>query len=172
MVRALRALPDGVGSPDNLNIVFVLIGYTDHDPAEPPPPAATGWSAWLAERAAALATNDVFAPLFGLYNGMDAHEAHLAREMKLAGQATVVDPNPYLSRMDGANGVDYAAIVLCPGRIQYDGSTIDHYDPPMDWSLSGEAKRYIENSVLPDEGACAAKANVKAISEVITRLRE
>src|SRR5271166_772343 len=96
----------------------LLIGYTDHDPAEPPPPAATGWSAWLAERAAALATNDVFAPLFGLYNGMDAHEAHLAREMKLAGQATVVDPNPYLSRMDGANGVDYAAIVLCPGRIQ------------------------------------------------------
>ena len=120
----------------------------------------------ISERAAALATNDVFAPLLGLYNGMGAHETHLAREMKLAGQTTVIDPDPYVSRMNGENGVDYAAIVLCPGRVEYEGRIIDRYDPPMDWSLSGEAKCYIENAVLPGSGACAAEKNAEAIEAV------
>jgi hypothetical protein len=73
----------------------------------------------------ALAINDVFAPFFGLYASMGAHETHLARVMKLTGQTTVVDPNPYVSRMGGANGVDYAAIVLCPGKIDSGGRMID-----------------------------------------------
>jgi len=170
MVRAIRSLPDDVGAPDKLAIVFVLIGYTDHDPTQPPPPPPTGFGAWASERVAALATNDVFAPLLGLYNGMGAHETHLAREMKLAGQTTVVDPDPYLSRMDGANGIAYAAVVLCPGHVEYEGAIIDRYDPPMDWSLSGEAKRYIENAVLPKSGACAADKNAEAIRDVIDKL--
>src|ERR1700722_18248282 len=37
----------------------------------------------------ALAVNDVFAPLFGLFASMSAHESHLAREMKLTGQPKV-----------------------------------------------------------------------------------
>jgi len=77
-VRAIRSLPGG--SPDKLEIVFVLIGYTDHDPAQTPPPPSTGVLAWLGERIASLAPNDIFAPLFGLYDGMSAHEAHLARD--------------------------------------------------------------------------------------------
>jgi hypothetical protein len=72
--------------------------------------------------------------------------------------------------MDGANGDDYAAIVLCPGRVEYEGRIIDRYDPPMDWSLSGEAKRYIENAVLPESRACAADKNAEAIREVIGKL--
>jgi hypothetical protein len=100
---------------------------------------------------------------------MGAHETHLARVMKLTGQTTVVDPSPYVSRMDGANGVDYAAIVLCPGKIESGGRMID-YDPPMDWTLSGEAKRYIENSLIPGTGACDAEANAKAIDDVVSRL--
>ena len=141
MVRAIRALPDGSGTADKLTVVFVLIGYRDPDAVKPTP---------------ALAINDVFAPFLGLYASMGAHETHLARVMKLTGQTTVVDPNPYVSRMDGANGVDYAAIVLCPGKIDFGGRMID-YDPPMDWTLSGEAKRYIENSLIPGTGACDAE---------------
>ena len=152
MVRAIRAFPNG--GPDTLSIVFILIGYRDPDAVKPTP---------------ALAINDVFAPFFGLYASMDGHETHLAREMKLTGQATVIDPNPYVSRFDGANGVDYAAIVLCPGKIDAGGRLID-YVPPMDWTLSGEAKRYIENALVPGTGACAADANAKAIDEVIDRL--
>ena len=154
MVRAIRALPDGSGTADKLTVVFVLIGYRDPDAVKPTP---------------ALAINDVFAPFLGLYASMGAHETHLARVMKLTGQTTVVDPNPYVSRMDGANGVDYAAIVLCPGKIDFGGRMID-YDPPMDWTLSGEAKRYIENSLIPGTGACDAEANAKAIDDVVSRL--
>jgi hypothetical protein len=51
------------------------------------------------------------------------------------------------------------------------GRTIT-YDPPMDWTLSGEAKRYIENSVIATEPACNAKLNVEAIGAVVERLRD
>ncbi len=40
----------------------------------------------------------------------------------------------------------------------------------MDWSLSGETKRYIENVVLRNVGACAADKNAEAIDAVIGRL--
>ena len=49
------------------------------------------------------------------------------------------------------------------------GRTIT-YDPPMDWTLSGEAKRYIENSVIPGSKACAADKNLEAIDYIINRL--
>jgi len=49
MVRAIRSLPNGAGAPDKLGIVFVLIAYTDHDPAQPPPPPPTGFKAWVFE---------------------------------------------------------------------------------------------------------------------------
>ena len=133
IVRAIRATPDGSGAIDKLRIIFVLIGYRNPDAVKPTP---------------ALALNDVFAPLFGLFSSMSGHETHLAREMKLTGQTAVVDPDPYVSRMNGENGIDYVAIVLCPGQIKFRGRTID-YDPPMDWTLSGEAKRYIENAIIP-----------------------
>ena len=84
MTRAIRNLPGG-GEKD-LDIVFILIGYANHDPTKPPPPPPTGIKAWVSDRIASLIPNDVFAPVLGLYNGMGAHEAHLAREMKLAGQ--------------------------------------------------------------------------------------
>ena len=84
MTRAIRN-PRGGGEKD-LDIVFILIGYADHDPAKPPPLPPTGVKAWVSDRIASLIPNDVFAPVLGLYNGMGAHEAHLAREMKLAGQ--------------------------------------------------------------------------------------
>ena len=167
MTRAIRALPGG-GEKD-LDIVFVLIGYADHDPAGPPPLPPTGLKAWVSDRIASLVPNDVFAPLLGLYNGMDAHEAHLAREMKLSSQAVVVDPDPYVSRLTGDD--PYAALVLCPGEVKLsDGRTIS-YDPPMDWTLSGEAKRYIENSVIATTPACNAKANVEAIGAIVDKLK-
>ena len=93
MVRAIRSLPDDVGAPDKLAIVFVLIGYTDHDPTQPPPPPPNGFGAWASERVAALATNDVFAPLLGLYNGMGAHEDASGARDEARGQTTVVDPD-------------------------------------------------------------------------------
>jgi hypothetical protein len=40
----------------------------------------------------------------------------------------------------------------------------------MEWTLSGEAKRYIENSVLAKEPACAARANAEAVGAVVGRL--
>jgi hypothetical protein len=92
MTRAIRNL-DGGGEKD-LDIVFILIGYDDHDPAKRPPLPKTGVKAWLSDRIASLVPNDVFAPVLGLYNGMGAHEAHLAREMKLAGQTAIVAPDP------------------------------------------------------------------------------
>ena len=99
---------------------------------------------------------------------MGAHEAHLAREMKLAGQTAVVAPDPYVSRLTG--GSLYAALVLCPGKVTLQSGRTITYDPPMDWTLSGEAKRYIENSVLAKEPACAAKRNVEAIEAVVERV--
>jgi hypothetical protein len=166
MTRAIRNL-DGGGEKD-LDIIFILIGFADHDPATPPPLPPTGVKAWVLDRIASLIPNDVFAPVLGLYNGMGAHEAHLAREMKLAGQTAVVAPDPYVSRLPGDN--PYAALVLCPGEVKLeDGKTIV-YDPPMDWTLSGEAKRYIENSIIAKESACNAKANVEAIDAVVGRL--
>jgi hypothetical protein len=110
----------------------------------------------------------VFAPVLGLYNGMGAHEAHLAREMKLAGQTAVVAPDPYVSRLTGDN--PYAALVLCAGEVKLnDGKTI-MYDPPMDWTLSGEAKRYIENSIIATTPACNAAENAKTIGAIVNKL--
>ena len=170
MTRAIRNLPGG-GDKD-LDIVFILIGYATHDPdpekAQPPPP--TEIKAWVADRIASLIPNDVFAPLLGLYNGMGAHEAHLAREMKLTGQTVVIDPDPYVSRLTGDN--PYAALVLCPGEVKLDSGRTILYDPPMDWTLSGEAKRYIENSVQATKPACAAAENAKAIDAVVEKLRD
>ena len=168
MTRAIRNLPGG-GEKD-LDIVFILIGYASHDPAKSPPLPPTGVKAWVSDRIASLIPNDVFAPVLGLYNGMGAHEAHLAREMKLAGQTVVVDPDPYRSRLTGDDL--YAALVLCPGDVKLNSGRTITYDPPMDWTLSGEAKRYIENSVIATKPACAAKANADAIEAIVERLGE
>jgi hypothetical protein len=150
-VRALHAIRAQAGETDPLDIVFVLIGYHDPDASKPTP---------------ALAVNDVFAPLFGLFASMSAHESHLAREMKLVGQSKIEAADPYVSRLTGEHL--YAALVLCKGPIVAGGPD---YDPPMDWTLSGEAKRYIENSVIATEPACNAAENAKAIGAVVDRLR-
>jgi hypothetical protein len=151
MVRALRAIRTQAGENDSLDIVFVLIGYHDPDASKPTP---------------ALAINDVFAPLFGLFASMSAHESHLAREMKLVGQSKVDAADPYVSRMSADH--PYAALVLCKGPIVAGGP---NYDPPLDWTLSGEAKRYIENSVIATTPACNAKANAETIDAVVDRLK-
>jgi hypothetical protein len=150
MVRALYAIRARASETDPLDIVFVLIGYHDPDASKPTP---------------ALAVNDVFAPLFGLFASMSAHESHLAREMKLVGQSKIEAADPYVSRLTGEHL--YAALVLCKGPIVAGGPD---YDPPMDWTLSGEAKRYIENSVIATEPACNARANAEAIDAVVGRL--
>ena len=154
MVRALHAIRAEAHENDPLDIVFVLIGYRDPDASKPTP---------------ALAVNDVFAPLFGLFASMSAHESHLAREMKLIGQPKVEAADPYVSRMTGGD-FDYAALALCKGRIDTGGQLKD-YDPPMDWTLSGEAKRYIENSVIATTPACNAAENAKTIEAVVEKLR-
>ena len=150
MVRALHAIRAQARETDPLDIVFVLIGYHDPDASKPTP---------------ALAVNDVFAPLFGLFSSMSAHELHLAREMKLVGQSKIEPADPYVSRLTGEHL--YAALVLCKGPIVAGGPD---YDPPMDWTLSGEAKRYIENSVIATQPVCNAKANAEAIGAVVDRL--
>ena len=40
----------------------------------------------------------------------------------------------------------------------------------MDWTLSGEAKRYIENSVIATTPACNAKANAETIDAIVGKL--
>jgi hypothetical protein len=154
MVRALHAIRTQAGENDPLDIVFVLIGYRNPDGSKPTP---------------ALAVNDVFAPLFGLFASMSAHESHLAREMKLTGQPKVEGADPYVSRMSGGGDIDYAAIALCKGKIDAGGELKD-YDPPMDWTLSGEAKRYIENSVIATTPACNAAENAKAIDAIVDKI--
>ncbi len=151
MVRALHAIRTQAGENDPLDIVFVLIGYRNPDGSKPTP---------------ALAVNDVFAPLFGLFASMSAHESHLAREMKLVGQSKVEAADPYVSRMSGDH--PYAALVLCKGPIVAGGPD---YDPPLDWTLSGEAKRYIENSVIATTPACDAKANAETIDAIVDKLK-
>jgi hypothetical protein len=151
MVRALHPIRAQAGENEPLDIVFVLIGYHDPDSSKPTP---------------ALAVNDVFAPLFGLFASMSAHESHLAREMKLVGQSKVEAADPYVSRITGDH--PYAALVLCKGPIVAGGPD---YDPPLDWTLSGEAKRYIENSVIATTPACNAKANVDTIDAIVDRLK-
>ena len=84
--------------------------------------------------------------------------------MKLTGQPKVEAADPYVSRMTGGD-FDYAALALCKGKIDAGGQLKD-YDPPMDWTLSGEAKRYIENSVIATTPACNAAENAKTIDEV------
>ncbi len=153
MERAIRAIRKKAGETDPLDIVFVLIGYRDPNAAAATP---------------ALAPNDVFAPLFGIFASMSGHEAHLAREMKLVGQSKLEDADPYASRMSGGP-IDYAAIVLCAGQIDA-GHGLKPYEPPMDWTLSGEAKRYIENALIAGTGACAAEANVATMGAVVDRL--
>ncbi len=152
MEQALRAIRAEAGETDPLDIVFVLIGYRNPDASKPTP---------------ALAINDVFAPLFGMFASMSAHESHLARELKLIGQSKLEQADPYISRMSGHN-VDYAAIVLCKGKIEPGGPD---YEPPMDWTLSGEAKRYIENSVIATTPACNAKANVETIDAIVDAVK-
>ena len=148
MVRAIASKRARSGETDPLETIFVLIGYRDPEKSKPWP---------------APAINDLFAPLFGLFASMSAHETHLAREMKLAGRTALGDADPYESRM--SDGGDYAAIVLCSGKING-----RDYVPPMDWTLSGEAKRYIENSLIAGTGACQAEANVAAIDAIVERL--
>ena len=60
--------------------------------------------------------------------------------------------------------------MLCKGKTEARGRLKD-YDPPMDWTLSGEAKRYIENSVIATSPACNAKANVETIDAIVDRLK-
>ena len=153
MARALHAIRAEAGENDPLDIVFVLVGYRNPDASKPTP---------------ALAVNDLFAPLFGLFASMSAHESHLAREMKLVGQPKLEDADPYVSRMNGGD-FDYAAIALCKGKIEA-GGTLKDYEPPMDWTLSGEAKRYIENSVIATTPACNAKANGETIDAIVDKL--
>ena len=150
MERALHAIRAQAGETDALDIVFVLIGYHDPDASKPTP---------------ALAVNDVFAPLFGLFASMSAHESHLAREMKLVGQSKIEAADPYVSRLTGEHL--YAALVLCKGPMVAGGPD---YDPPLDWTLSGEAKRYIENSVIATSPACKAKANADTIDAIVGKL--
>jgi hypothetical protein len=151
MVHAIRALPGGAAT--DLDVVVVLIGYRDPNASKPTP---------------RLAVNDVFAPLFGLYSSMAAHETHLAREMKLEGQPVGANGDPYESRGADSN-LDYEAIVLCKGQIEA-GGTLRDYEPPMDWTLSGEAKRYIENSVIPTTPACNAKENAATIEAIVAKI--
>ncbi len=151
LVRAIRAESE---DPDKLNIIFVLIGYRDPNTSAPTP---------------AVATNDVFAPLFGVFASLPAHERHLAREMKLFDQKTLGDADPYKSRLS-ESGVDYEAIVLCEGAVER-GARLEKYDPPMDWTLSGEAKRYIENSLIATTPACNAKANAETVNAIAERLK-
>ena len=40
----------------------------------------------------------------------------------------------------------------------------------MDWTLSGEAKRYIENSAIATTPACNAAENAKAIADVVDKI--
>ena len=141
------------GETDPLDTIFLLNAYRDPNAAAATP---------------ALAPNDVFAPLFGIFASMSGHEAHLAREMKLVGQSKLEDADPYASRMSGGP-IDYAAIVLCAGQID-GGHGLKPYEPPMDWTLSGEAKRYIENALIAGTGACAAEANVATMGAVVERL--
>ena len=151
MVRALHAIRAEAHETDPLNIVFVLIGYRNSDAAKPTP---------------AVAVNDVFAPLFGLFASMSAHESHLAREVKLVGQSKIEAADPYVSRLEGEH--PYAALVLCKGPIVVGGPD---YDPPLDWTLSGQAKRYIEDSVIATKPACNAAENAKAIDAIVDRLK-
>ncbi len=151
MVRALHAIRAQASDSDPLDIVFVLIGYRDPAASQPTP---------------ALAVNDVFAPLFGLFASMSAHESHLAREMKLVGQPKLQAADPYVSRMSGDH--PYAALVLCKGPIVAGGPD---YDPPLDWTLSGEAKRYIEDSVIATTPACNAAANAETIEAIVDRVK-
>jgi hypothetical protein len=65
--------------------------------------------------------------------------------MKLAGQTAIVAPGPYVSRPTGDL---YAALVLCPGNVTLQSGRTITSDPPMDCTLSGEAKRHTENSVI------------------------
>jgi hypothetical protein len=88
--------------------------------------------------------------------------------MKLVGQTKLGEADPYTSRIDGGPA-DYAAIVLCKGAIEADGR-IRSYEPPMNGTLSGEAKRYIENALIAGTGACAAEANVETIGAVVEKL--
>jgi len=155
MARALHAIRAKAGETDPLEFVFVLIGYRDADSSKPTP---------------ALAINDVFAPLFtGLGASPSAHEAHLARGLKLVGQSEVEEANPYTSRMTGGD-FDYAALVLCKGQIESGGS-LRAYEPP-NWSLSGTAKRYFENALLAGTGACNANENAATIEAIVDRLRQ
>jgi len=154
MERSLRAIRAQAGEKDPLDIVFLLIGYRDAQVSKP---------------TSRLAVNDLFAPFFGLFASMGAHESHLAREMKLVGQSKLEQADPYVSRMTGG-GFDYAALALCKGKIEA-GGELEDYEPPMDWTLSGEAKRYIENSVIATTPACNAKANVDTIDAIVEKLK-
>jgi hypothetical protein len=42
----------------------------------------------------------------------------------------------------------------------------------MDWTLSSEAKRYIENSIQAAKPACAAAENANAIDAVVEKLKD
>ena len=85
-----------------------------------------------------------------------------AREMKLVGQSKVEAGDPYVSRMSGDH--PYAALVLCKGPIA-GGPTC----PLSRLDAVGQAKRYIENSVIATTPACNAKANVETIEDRIRR---
>ena len=89
--------------------------------------------------------------------------------MKLVGQSKLEAADPYTSRI-GGGGFDYAALVLCKGQIDKGGRLKD-YEPPLDWTLSGEAKRYIENALIPGTHACEADTNVATIGAIVNRLR-
>ena len=97
---------------------------------------------------------------------MPGHEVHLARAMKLVGHSTLEDRPLCVAH-------ERRRRRLCGDRAlqgESDAGGRLKYEPPMDSTLSGEAKRYIENALIAGTHACAAEANVATIGAVVDRL--
>ena len=60
---------------------------------------------------------------------------------------------------------------LCPGAVKLDEGAPISYDLPMDWTLSGEAKRYIENSVIVTTPHATRSAMSKRSTRWVGRLK-
>ncbi len=150
-----RAIVQGPGQADQLDIIVVFIGYKgtidDSLPTSVHRPVPTR-----------RLTNEVAAPLVAVFQSRTAHGEHLAQELKVASAPDATDLNPFNpadGKLFGAPNVvaSYRPVLLCDEGLR----------PPMDWALSTKAKQLMRQEASQTGDRCGAARAIGAIAAVV-----
>lgn len=177
-VATLSELAQGIAAvagKDRLHFIFVFIGYRGAIEVSLPPgqqpeqhplpsdttskPASMGGQSPQppeAQSQGARLLNEVKAPLLGLFASRTGHEAHIMSAFRTR-------PAPA-----GTTG-EFVPLMLCNGAVG--GKS---FEPPMDWALSGAARKFIHDALgsEPAPDIPCASANATALKQITSQINK